>query len=226
MEITAMKDKKEKEVTSTSCLKNLEDDIQLPPLPPFPRAPLQFDPAAYSDRPARNLAHKEYTRQSQIYFRDLRAYNKAVHKREKYIEKKEAMEAKASNRTTAAKLKHKSSRSQSSNGGVDQNGDQLARDGALAKRPRADSSSSSDNNGDASAKRGTGTQPPKEKRFCVLPSRDADGKFDETCWVRVFIPDVDPVGAHCGLFLVWNHYAWLVGDVAERVQRWVEEMDG
>ncbi|KAF2767056.1 hypothetical protein EJ03DRAFT_344732 [Teratosphaeria nubilosa] len=65
-------------------------------------------------------------------------------------------------------------------------------------------------------------QPHKDRRFCVLPPTDAQNQIDP-CWVRVFMANVDEVGAHCGLFFVDERYERLVGDVAERVERWVWE---
>ena len=64
--------------------------------------------------------------------------------------------------------------------------------------------------------------PPKDRKFCVLPPKDANGQRDP-CWVRVFMENVDEVGAHCGLFFVDERYERLVGDVAERIEGWVHE---
>lgn len=68
-------------------------------------------------------------------------------------------------------------------------------------------------------------KPPKDRMFCMLPPKDSSGQRDP-CWVRVFMKDVDEVGAHCGLFFVSEAYERLVGDVAERVQEWVAESEG
>jgi hypothetical protein len=58
--------------------------------------------------------------------------------------------------------------------------------------------------------------------FCTLPPKDSNGERDP-CWVRVFMSNVDEVGAHCGLFFVDERYERLVGEVAERVEGWVKE---
>ncbi|KAL1896660.1 hypothetical protein Cpir12675_002756 [Ceratocystis pirilliformis] len=65
----------------------------------------------------------------------------------------------------------------------------------------------------------TGQQqkPPRERKFCLLPEPLPDS------WVRVYVEDVDEVGAHCGIFLPGSHYEALVGDVAERITGWIEE---
>jgi hypothetical protein len=64
--------------------------------------------------------------------------------------------------------------------------------------------------------------PPKDRMFCTLPPKDSNGERDP-CWVRVFMKNVDEVGAHCGLFFVDERYERLVGDVAERIEGWVKE---
>ncbi|KAK5136399.1 hypothetical protein LTR08_003525 [Meristemomyces frigidus] len=67
--------------------------------------------------------------------------------------------------------------------------------------------------------------PPKDRMFCSLPPKDSNGQRDP-CWVRVFMQNVDEVGAHCGLFFVDERYERLVGDVAERIEGWVNEANG
>ncbi|TKA78220.1 hypothetical protein B0A55_03778 [Friedmanniomyces simplex] len=67
--------------------------------------------------------------------------------------------------------------------------------------------------------------PPKDRMFCLLPPKDSNGERDP-CWVRIFMRNVDEVGAHCGLFFVDERYERLVGDVAERVEGWVQEAAG
>ncbi|KAK4548621.1 hypothetical protein LTR36_009531 [Oleoguttula mirabilis] len=64
--------------------------------------------------------------------------------------------------------------------------------------------------------------PPKDRMFCMLPPKDSHGQRDP-CWVRIFMKNVDEVGAHCGLFFVDERYERLVGDVGERIEGWVHE---
>jgi pimeloyl-ACP methyl ester carboxylesterase len=64
--------------------------------------------------------------------------------------------------------------------------------------------------------------PKKDRKFCTLPPKDSNGERDPL-WVRVFMENVDEVGAHCGLFFVDERYERLVGEVADRVERWVNE---
>ncbi|KAB8343259.1 hypothetical protein FH972_022847 [Carpinus fangiana] len=89
-------------------------------------------------------------------------------------------------------------------------------------------------------------KPKKDRKFCMLPPKGANGVHDPT-WVRVYMENMDEVGAHCGLFFPrgpdgnersdsdvleagaiaegsWSErYAKLVGDVAERIEGWVLE---
>ncbi|KXT12735.1 hypothetical protein AC579_8912 [Pseudocercospora musae] len=65
----------------------------------------------------------------------------------------------------------------------------------------------------------------KDRMFCNLPPKDSHGERDPT-WVRVFMENVDEVGAHCGLFFVDERYERLVGDVASRIETWVNDENG
>jgi hypothetical protein len=64
-------------------------------------------------------------------------------------------------------------------------------------------------------------KPKRDKKFCMLPP-EYGGKRDK-CWIRVYMEGVDEVGAHCGLFFSGPQYESLVGDVGERISKWVEE---
>ena len=70
-----------------------------------------------------------------------------------------------------------------------------------------------------------GKKSPRDKKFCLLPSR-VSGQID-SCWIRVFMPGVDEVGAHCGLFFMdGERYEWFVGDVGGKIVDWVRENRG
>ena len=68
----------------------------------------------------------------------------------------------------------------------------------------------------------TDSKPKKDRMFCTLPPKDSAGERDPL-WVRIFMQNVDEVGAHCGLFFVDERYERLVGEVADRVETWVRE---
>lgn len=72
------------------------------------------------------------------------------------------------------------------------------------------------------SKDSTPPNPKKDRMFCTLPPKDSNGERDP-CWVRVFMENVDEIGAHCGLFFVDERYERLVGDVAERIEGWIME---
>jgi len=87
---------------------------------------------------------------------------------------------------------------------------------------RAPTWSTSETNVTANSKAPEPSAPPKDRKFCMLPPKDSRGERDP-CWVRIFMRNVDEVGAHCGLFFVDERYERLVGDVAERIEGWVRE---
>ena len=65
-------------------------------------------------------------------------------------------------------------------------------------------------------------KPAKERKFCNLPPK-VNGERDP-CWVKVFMPNVDEVGAHCGLFFAEEdpeRYEIFVQDVCLRVIDWL-----
>ncbi|KAI0124202.1 hypothetical protein BJ170DRAFT_75716 [Xylariales sp. AK1849] len=64
-------------------------------------------------------------------------------------------------------------------------------------------------------------KPKKERKFCNLPSK-VNGQVDPK-WVKIFMKDVDEVGAHTGLFFPGPHYEKLVGDVGDMILSWVQE---
>ncbi|KAL2119208.1 hypothetical protein VTJ04DRAFT_6168 [Mycothermus thermophilus] len=63
----------------------------------------------------------------------------------------------------------------------------------------------------------------------AVPNGEQEEEDEGECcpdptWIQVFMPGVDEVGAHCGLFVAdAPHYERLVGDVGERVAGWVWE---
>lgn len=62
----------------------------------------------------------------------------------------------------------------------------------------------------------------KERKFCNLPSK-IHGERDP-CWVKVFMPNADEVGAHCGLFSAEEdpeRYEIFVQDVCLRIIDWL-----
>lgn len=197
---------------SALTLPRSDNSISLPPLPSFPEAPQRYDPATYSDRQARNLAHKQYSAEFKSYMRALKTYNQAISDRLKSIEKQE-------------KNKEKSKKISKSRGGKKT---QSSTKPAISPlEPEGVPGSPSPAKPSEGVSHGSPSpqdeqKAPKERRFCILPPR-INGQRD-SLWVQVFMKDVDEVGAHCGLFVPGEHYAWLTNDVGTRIRSWVEEM--
>ena len=193
-----------------------EPDFFLPPLPPSPQQPPAFSPSSYADKDARNLAQKEYSRQNKAYMQALKDHGKALRDREKLTEKRAKAARKASEKES--KLREKEHlRAQREAVGLTSSPAPAASKSAMSCRGR-DSQDGSGSGGERSAE---ANKAMRDKKFCMLPPK-IDGQIDP-CWVRVFMRDVDEVGAHCGLFFVGEQYEWLVGDVGNRIQAWIRE---
>lgn len=215
----------------------------LPPIPPTPEEPALFDPTLYTEKDTCKQAEKEYSRQVKAYKQAVRDRDKAIADRRKLVEKREKNAAKEREKLEKAEQKErikaeqrgmekgereraKIEREEQKKGEKERlkgekqrakvESDKL-RDTSL---PKTTSTANSDADlADAEPKE---EKPKRDKKFCVLPSKE-NGQVDP-CWVRVFMPGVDEVGAHCGLFFVdGERYHWFVNDVAERIDDWIEE---
>lgn len=189
-----------------------ETDFFLPPLPPSPKQPPAFSPGSYADKDARNLAQKEYSRQNKAYMQALKDHGKAIRDREKLTEKRAKAARKASEKET--KLREKE-HLRAQREAVRLTSSPVP---SASKSRGRDSQDGSGGGGERSAE---ANKAMRDKKFCMLPPK-IDGQIDP-CWVRVFMRDVDEVGAHCGLFFVGEQYEWLVGDVGNRIQAWIRE---
>ena len=186
----------------------------LPPLPRLPEEPPQFDPADYSEKEPRDLAQKQYSRQTKDYIRAVKEYGKSVKARQKLIEKNEKLAQKESKKRSKLEAKEKIQRSMKE-----------------AKQEKASSAATLPNldpppncmldrkMDDVAVPNDRLEKPKRDKKFCMLPPK-ANDQLDP-CWVRVYMNGVDEVGAHCGLFLVGDHYEWLVNDVGSKITQWV-----
>lgn len=196
----------------------IEERLSLPPLPPLPREPAQFNPEAYVDKDARELALKQHSREKKAYLRALKDHAKALKDREKLVEKRE----KAAKRVIEkeAKLKGKESTQKLRK--------HEARPSASLSTP-SNLSVARENGYECSSENSTTTRAnpeaekaPRDRKFCLLPPK-INNEVDP-CWIRVAMRGVDEVGAHCGLFEIQEQYAWLVNDVGNRIKDWVKEM--
>ena len=179
--------------------------FSFPPLPPQPTAPDPIDPSLYSDKDTRKIAQNDYSRQLKAYQRAVKDRDKAIKDRRKLAEKREKAAKAAREKVEKNDEKERIKEEKV----------------AMAKLQKKSISQSEAASETALPKSNMLEKPKRDKKFCMLPPK-VDGKRD-VCWVRVFMKDVDEVGAHCGLFVVGPQYQWLVLNVGERIEEWVSE---
>ena len=215
----------------------------LPPIATAPEEPVPFDPTLYTDKDTRKLAEKEYSRQVKAYKQSIKDRDKAIADRRKLVEKREKAAAKERGKLEKADERHrieveqrcmeKGERERAKAEREEQKEGEKRRLKAEKQRAKMESdklrnaslpktASIADPDADCADAEPKEGKAKRDKKFCMLPSKE-NGQLD-ACWVRVFMPGVDEVGAHCGLFFVdGERYEWFVKAVAERVQTWVEE---
>ena len=179
----------------------------LPPIPSQPEEPAPFDPSTYSEKDARKLAEKDYSRQLKAYQRAVKDRDKAIKDRRKLLEKRQR---------DSNVVREKQQKSNKKEIAKSKKGKEKSLPKKMKNSKSGPESEDAVGNGDSKAHK-----PKRDKKFCMLPSK-VNGEIDP-CWVRVYMRGVDEVGAHCGLFFMGEHYEWLVNDVAERAKAWVEQ---
>lgn len=190
-----------------SVVSSLTDISCLPPIPPEPEQPAPFDPSPYPDKDTRKLAEKEYSRQFKAYQRAVKDRDQAIIDRRKLVEM----------RVKKAKLDHKKQLKKEKIETA-----KMAREKGKKKLKPMEGAKFESETGDATDDGNAKvSKPQRDKKFCILPPK-INGEID-LCWVRVYMRDVDEVGAHCGLFFVGAHYEWLINDVGERIKAWIEQ---
>lgn len=214
----------------------------LPPIPFSPEEPAPFDPTQYTDKDTRKLAEKEHARQVKAYKQAVKDRDKAIADRRKLVEKREKNAAKEREKLEKAEEKErikteqrgmeKGERERAKAEREEQKKSEKDRLKAEKERMKAESeklkkASPPESTPKPNIEGDAGADPKEEKakrdkKFCMLPW-SGKGKPDPR-WVRVFMPGVDEVGAHCGLFFVdGERYQWFVNDVAKRIGDWVQE---
>ena len=221
----------------------------LPPLPPMPEEPPAFAPTSYADKDAQRLAEKDHARRIKAFQRAVKDRDKAISDRRKFLEKKEKDARKEREKVLKAEEKEKmkvmekgekerakqeiegKKRAEKERAKEEEEKKRIERKQAKAekeaqKKAASDTRSLSKTSSIESRGEydGSGSERPKrDKKFCMLPPM-INGRIDP-CWVRIFMPGVDEVGAHCGLFFVDGlRYQRFVADVAERIESWVAEI--
>lgn len=224
---------------STSLAESLSS---LPPLPPLPEEPATFDPSQYPDKDTLKLAQKEHSRQVKGYERAKKDREKALKDREKLLKKREKAAAKeaAKEHSSQQQIAQKTESTviqeitietpmrtppplppRESNTSITTT--TTATSSSNDQDPTSQNDSQKKSPPELPPRKGAISKSKKDRKFCTLPSKDADGTRDPL-WVRVYMEGIDEVVAHQSLFIPNNnYYEKLVGDTAARIQDWVQE---
>ncbi|KUJ19782.1 uncharacterized protein LY89DRAFT_641021 [Mollisia scopiformis] len=182
----------------------LSSESTLPPIPDMPIEPEQVDLSLYTDKDERKIAEKENKRVMRTYQQAIKDRESAIKDRKKLVEKREKKVRQEQEKRIKEKEKQKSK---------EQKEEEKRKATINPESPRERQASVASSTKD--------DKPKRDKKFCMLPP--TYGGQRDKCWVRVYMEGVDEVGAHCGLFFPGPQYESLVGDVGERVRKWVEE---
>ncbi|OAX83855.1 hypothetical protein ACJ72_01785 [Emergomyces africanus] len=188
--------------------------------PPPPYQPPEFDPSLYDSKILLKEAQKDHSRQMKAYGKALKerekkikAHTKLISKQERAAEKEQLRRNKETLFPTSPPANHTHIHNSTTTNGAllnDINGIESARDTL-----EIDTGSPAKAKAKAKVK--------KDRKFCALPPRDASGERDPL-WVRVYMEGIDEVTAHQSLFVSRNAaYDRLVGDVAARIEGWVQD---
>ncbi|EEH09074.1 conserved hypothetical protein [Histoplasma capsulatum G186AR] len=168
--------------------------------PPQPRRPPEFDPTSYVSKALLKEAQKDHSRQ-------MKAYEKVVKEREKKIK---AVHKLTSKQELAAEKEQ-----------MQRNKEPLFPTSSPTNHSHSPQANGVllDGNNEVESTR----KVKKDRKFCALPPRETNGERDPL-WVRVYMEGVDEVTAHQSLFVSRNAaYDRLVGDVAARIEGWVQD---
>ncbi|KAI1075848.1 hypothetical protein F5B20DRAFT_573148 [Whalleya microplaca] len=207
----------------TAAVASLEID-----LPTIPEVLMKPDPPnldQYEDKVARKQAEKEAKQAQKAYDQSVKNRDKAIKERQKIVdkrkkkavqelEKREKESQKRQQKEKAAAAKEEASKESIAPATGEQDS-QIDSD-PITKSP--ESTSVQEPQGNAKPPK----QPKqKEHKFCNLPHK-INGQVDPK-WVKVFMKDIDQVGAHTTLFFEGEHYEKLIGDVGQTIVGWVQE---
>ncbi|EAQ86580.1 hypothetical protein CHGG_07833 [Chaetomium globosum CBS 148.51] len=190
-----------------------KQDSNLPTIPSVPSPPTPPNLDALPDKESRKQALKEYKAAVKTHSQATKARDKALKDRQRALDKQERQAAKLAKKQAKLLLQQQ------------QQQQQQHPPPSPTTAPAASDDSTTPNpppkKPQEKEKTPSKTKPPRLRKFCLLPSQAKAGR--DPAWVEVYMEGVDEVGAHCGLFLPGPHYERLVGDVGERVARWVGE---
>ncbi|KAK2628519.1 hypothetical protein QTJ16_001622 [Diplocarpon rosae] len=198
----------------------IKPTVSEPALPPVPTLPTEPDPVdfdAYTDKDSRKIAEREHKRVIRTYQQAIKDRDSAIKERKRLVEKREKRACKE--REKELKAEEKKVRQERVKEMKAEEKKRLAKEGE--EKPNVTINPTSRTKQDSVASSPKDDKPKRDKKFCMLPP-EYGGKRDK-CWVRVYMEGMDEVGAHCGLFFLGPQYETLVGDVGERIGKWVEE---
>lgn len=201
-------------------LKPTKAEPALPPIPAMPTEPEPIDLDAYTDKDSRKIAEKEHKRITKAYQQAIKDRESAIKDRKKLVEKREKTAQQEREKKSKAEEKQrwkeeKDAEKQRLKEEKEQQREEEKRKATINPEPPRT------RQGSVASGSVKDDKPKRDKKFCMLPP-EYGGKRDK-CWVRVYMEGVDEVGAHCGLFFQGPQYESLVGDVGERIGKWVEE---
>lgn len=185
-------------------LKSVPSEPPLPPIPAIPPEPGSIDLSAYTDKDSRKIAEREQKRIMKVYQQAIKDRESAIKDRKKLLEKREKKARQDREKAIKAEEKQR----------LKEEKEEEKRQATINPEPTKQRQAS----GTPSAQ---DDKPKRDKKFCMLPP-EYGGERDK-CWIRVYMEGVDEVGAHCGLFFPGPQYESLVGDVGERIEKWVQE---
>ncbi|KAI0023591.1 hypothetical protein F4780DRAFT_56999 [Xylariomycetidae sp. FL0641] len=215
-------------------------DLDLPSIPDLPPKPDPPDLEKFTDKDARKLAEKEGKRAQKAYDQAVKDREKAVKERQKIIDKRKkkvAQEAEKREKEAAKRAKEAEKKRQKGEAAAAATATAEDHPTPLATPEEGVADMATPDPGPpfsapseahlpaspaaaprpAAGKPKAAKKPRKERKFCTLP------KQPDPAWVKIFMRDMDEVGAHTGLFFAGDHYERLVGDVGDTVARWVME---
>ncbi|KAI1391068.1 uncharacterized protein F4822DRAFT_171503 [Hypoxylon trugodes] len=210
-------------------------DLNLPAIPELPPKPEPVDLEQYTDRDVRKQAEKEAKKAQKDYAKIVKDREKLIKDRQKIIDKKKkklAQEAEKREKDEQKRRKKEAKAVASSSSTSEEGTSKMAPSTLTTQSEDISNSQVSQADFDPDTLsplpspteqwgKGKSPKPPKERRFCNMPSK-VNGQADPK-WVKIFMKDTDQVGAHTGLFFKGDHYEKLVGDVGEMIVSWVQD---
>ena len=204
----------------------------LPAVPEEPIPPEPIDASQYRDGDALKIAQKDHERLTKAYKQAVKDRDSSIKDRQKIVAKRQKklqreLEKEQKEQEKAKKEEQRRLSKEEKERFKKEKAQQKVAASEMGQAPRSPVSKSDTASHrepeilTADLERETPLEKQRDKKFCMLPPRLYRGERDPT-WVRVFMKDVDEVGAHCGLFFsTYPHYEKFVQDVGEQIAEWI-----